>query len=129
LIDEFGNPCLADPGLYSILANSPLILVSGTTNVPYRWMAPELLKNSSTKPSIATDVYSVTMTSLEIFTARDPFDGVSDALVPSQIVQNKRPDRLEDVGDKLWSLWSEGWNEDAAKRPDMESYVKRLLLV
>jgi protein tyrosine kinase len=64
-MDKLGNARLADPGLHSVLANSPLI-VSRTMNIPYRWTAPELLKNSSTKPTIATDVYSVTMTSLVI---------------------------------------------------------------
>jgi len=128
LIDELGNARLTDPGLHSVLADSPL-RVFGTNNVPYRWMAPELLGNQSTKPTIATDVYSVTMTSLEIFTARDPFHSVSEALVRSRVVQNQRPDRPEDVGDELWSLWDEGWNEDAAKRPDMESYVERLILL
>ncbi|KAF8810899.1 kinase-like protein [Phlegmacium glaucopus] len=125
LVDELGNARLADPGLHSVLINSPLI-ASGTLNVSYRWMAPELLKNSSAKATFATDVYSVTMTSLEIFTASDPFDGDSDALVASQVLQNQRPERPEDIDDILWSLWSEGWNRDAAKRPDMESYVNRL---
>ncbi|KAF8810525.1 kinase-like protein [Phlegmacium glaucopus] len=124
LVDELGKARLADPGLFSILANSPL-LATGTM-VSYRWMAPELLKNSSAKATFATDVYSVTMTSLEIFTASDPFEGDSDALVASQVLHNQHPDRPEDVDDILWSLWSEGWNQDAAKRPDMDSYVNRL---
>ncbi|KAF8810367.1 hypothetical protein BYT27DRAFT_7240850 [Phlegmacium glaucopus] len=95
-------------------------------NVSYRWMAPELLTDSSARATFATDVYSVTMTSLEIFTASDPFEGDSDALVLSQVVQNQRPDKPDDVEDELWSLWGEGWNQDAAKHPDMESYVERL---
>ncbi|KAF8810198.1 hypothetical protein BYT27DRAFT_7092740 [Phlegmacium glaucopus] len=96
-------------------------------NVPYyRWMAPELLEDWSPKTTFATDVYSVTMTSLEIFTARHPFEGVNDALVPGKVLQNCRPDRPQDVGDVLWSLWNEGWNQDPAKRPDMASYVGHL---
>ncbi|KAF8810901.1 kinase-like protein [Phlegmacium glaucopus] len=126
LVDELGNARLADPGLLPILANSPLIS-SGTMNVSYRWMAPELLKNSSAQATFATDVYSVTMTSLEIFTASAPFEGHSDAMVPSQVVQNQRPDKPDDIEDELWSLWGEGWNQDATERPDMESYVDRLV--
>ncbi|KAF8810194.1 kinase-like protein, partial [Phlegmacium glaucopus] len=125
LVDELGKARLADPGLISVLANSPL-MASGTMNVSYRWMAPELLKNSSAKATFATDVYSVTMTSWEIFTARHPFEGDNDALVPSQVVQNQRPERPKDVGDVLWFLWNEGWNQYATKRPDMKNYVKRL---
>ena len=40
--------------------------------------------------------------------------------------ENKRPDKPDDVDDELWSLWSEGWNQDAAMRPNMENYVERL---
>ncbi|KAF8803339.1 hypothetical protein BYT27DRAFT_7110260 [Phlegmacium glaucopus] len=98
-------------------------------NVSYRWIAPELLKISSAKATLATDVYSVTMTFLEIFTTNDPFEGDSDALVLSQVVQNQRPDKPDDIEDELWSLWGEGWNQDAAKHPDMESYVERLTLL
>ncbi|KAF8815418.1 hypothetical protein BYT27DRAFT_7080071 [Phlegmacium glaucopus] len=96
-------------------------------NVPYRWMAPELLKNSSAKATFVTDDFlGICFHIQEIFTASDPFEGDSDALVPSRVLQNQHPDRPVDVGDALWSLWGEGWNKDAAKRPDMESYVKRL---
>lgn len=63
----------------------------------------------------------------EIFTADDPFEGVSDAqVIRSVVLEKKRPDRPDDVDDELWSLWSEGWNQDAAMRPDMKNYVERL---
>ncbi|KAF8810514.1 kinase-like protein, partial [Phlegmacium glaucopus] len=122
LVDELGKARLSDPGLLPVLANSPLI-ASGTMNGLYRWMAPELLKNSSAKANFATDVYSAMMTFLEIFMASDPFQGYSDTLVPNLVLQNKLPDRPKFVWDELWSLWNEGWNQDPAKRPDMQSYV------
>jgi hypothetical protein len=61
LVDDFGQARLADPGLLCVLANG-LSTVDGTTK--NRWTAPELLKNPSAKATFATDVYSVTMTSL-----------------------------------------------------------------
>ena len=63
----------------------------------------------------------------EIFTVDDPYRDVPDILV-SQVVagENRRPNRPDDVDDNLWSLWGEGWNQDAALRPGMESYVERL---
>jgi serine/threonine protein kinase len=125
LVDELGNARLADPGLLSILSNSPLI-VTGMMNAPYRWMAPELLKNSSTKANFKTDVYSFTMTSLEIFTAAQPFQGLQDALVPGQVLENQRPNKPNDVALALWALWADGWNGDPAERPDMANYVQRL---
>jgi len=124
LVDNFRQARLADPGLLCVLTNGPSI-VSG--RVPYRWMAPELLKIPPAKATFATDVYSFTMTSLEIFTGGDPFRNVSNVLIAKTVVvENKRPDRPDDVDDELWSLWGEGWNQDAANRPDMEKYVERL---
>jgi serine/threonine protein kinase len=64
LVDELGKARLADPGLFSVLINSPLLATGTMTS--YRWMAPELLKDSSAKATFATDVYSVTMTSLVV---------------------------------------------------------------
>ena len=67
LVDELGNPRLADTGLLSILSRSPLSANPPLQfNVPYRWMAPELLERSLKKANFATDVYSLTMTSLVI---------------------------------------------------------------
>ncbi|KAF8810519.1 kinase-like protein, partial [Phlegmacium glaucopus] len=125
LVDELGKARLGDPGLFSVLANSPLI-ASGTMNGLSRWMAPELLENLSEKANFATDVYSVTMTCLEIFMASDPFQGYSDALVPKLVLQNKRPNRPKFIWDTLWSLWNEGWNQNPEKRPDIKSYLDRL---
>ena len=56
LIDGFGQVHLADP---CVLANGPSKLRG---RIP--WMTPELLENPIVKSTFATDVYSVTMTSL-----------------------------------------------------------------
>ena len=56
----------------------------------------------------------------------DPFRYDSNTkVVRAALVEDERPDRPEDVDDELWSLWGEGWKEDAAMRPDMERYVER----
>jgi len=125
LVDGRHNARLADPGLLPVLEKSPLI-VNGEMSSTYRWMAPELLDNAPPPTSSATDVYAFTMTSLEIFTGSEPFAGVRTALVPGQILQNHRPGRPDGVRDALWALWNEGWNQDPAKRPDMQSYLRRL---
>jgi len=127
LVDDFGKTRLADPGLCVFVGDRPLIFdLSGTMEVS-RWMAPEILGDSLGKATFATDVYSVTMTSLEIFTAKNPFEDIPHIFtVTLFVIDNKRPDRPDDVDDNLWSLWGEGWNQDAAMRPNMENYVKRL---
>ena len=65
-MDDFGQARLADPGLLCVLAKGRL-LDNWTNKFPYRWMAPELLKKLPAKATFATDVYSVTMTSLVFF--------------------------------------------------------------
>ncbi|KAF9065006.1 kinase-like domain-containing protein, partial [Rhodocollybia butyracea] len=60
LIDERGNPRLADTGLLKILDNTPLMRGRGLASV-YRWMAPELFNDL--KRTYASDVFAFTMTS------------------------------------------------------------------
>ncbi|PPR06752.1 hypothetical protein CVT24_013059 [Panaeolus cyanescens] len=125
LIDELGHARLSDPGLFRIFAKSPLV-ANGTVNQPYRWTAPELLSSSSKEPDLKTDVFSFTMTCLEIYTGAQPFDGVGEALIPGKILQNERPSKPDNVSDSLWAIWGKGWDTDPSKRPDMEEYVKSL---
>ena len=61
MIDDYGQALLADPGLLCVLSDlNDFSMLGG--RVP--WMALELLESSSAKATFATDVYSVTMTSL-----------------------------------------------------------------
>ena len=142
LVDDFGQTRLADPSLFCVLTNIlSRVELEGTMKVPFRWMGPELLlgmlkSSANLKATFANDVYSVTMTSLvflflvntllflNFVSASDRFryDSIT-SVVRAVLVENEHPDRPEDVDDELWSLWGEGWNQDAFMRPDVENYV------
>ncbi|KIJ35842.1 hypothetical protein M422DRAFT_261793 [Sphaerobolus stellatus SS14] len=64
LVDELGDPRLADPGLLSVFEKGPL--ADGGSNAEYRWMAPELLSDQRAETTFATDVYAFTMTCWEV---------------------------------------------------------------
>ncbi|KAF9023993.1 kinase-like domain-containing protein, partial [Rhodocollybia butyracea] len=124
LIDEQGNPCLADTGLLKILDASPLMQYGGSAS-NYRWMAPELLNDS--ERTFASDVYAFTVTSWEIYNKGDaPFPGLREFRVANKILQDDKPPRLPDVTDALWELWRIGWHKDIGQRPKMSQYVDRL---
>lgn len=63
----------------------------------------------------------------EIYTGHPPFANIRfQTQVTDRIHQGQRPDRPDSVPHALWLLWNAGWNKYPAKRPDMQSYVKRL---
>ncbi|KIJ55950.1 hypothetical protein M422DRAFT_239119 [Sphaerobolus stellatus SS14] len=97
IVNEEGSALLSDPGLYSMLEKSPLIVNHRATT----WTAPELLIDPPSLPSFESDTFAFTMTSMEVWTGQRPFVGVADDLVPSRILQSQRPDRPADVGDPL----------------------------
>ncbi|KAF9022572.1 kinase-like domain-containing protein, partial [Rhodocollybia butyracea] len=123
LIDERGNPRLADTGLLKILDASPLMQDGGSTST-YRWMAPELFNNS--KRTSASDVYAFTVTSWEIYTGDLPFPGLREFQIANKILQDEKPPRPSNVPDALWELWRIGWDKDISQRPAMSRYVERL---
>ncbi|KIJ41336.1 hypothetical protein M422DRAFT_255527 [Sphaerobolus stellatus SS14] len=89
-------------------------------------MAPELLTSPPSAVSFKTDVFAFTMTSMEIWTGQQPFVGLADTLVPGHILQGQRPARPTDVGDPLWSLWTNGWHDEPSQRIDMAKYLNIL---
>ncbi|KAF9023995.1 kinase-like domain-containing protein [Rhodocollybia butyracea] len=124
LIDNHGNPRLADTGLLKILDASPLMPDGGSTST-YRWMAPEL--HNDPKRTSASDVYAFTVTSWEIYNKGDaPFPGLRELQIGNKILQDDRPPRLPDVGDAIWELWRIGWHKDIGQRPKMSQYVDHL---
>src|SRR5712672_2167207 len=86
-------------------------VTEATTYGSLRWLAPELVADSSYIPTTrATDVWSFGMLSLEIFTDNVPFSHVSnEAFVPLVIRNGPLPTRLEHdntrvPGDAMWDL-------------------------
>ncbi|CAE6486586.1 unnamed protein product [Rhizoctonia solani] len=100
-----------------------------------RWMAPELLADSS-PPHRGSDVYSLGMTLYEAMTGQIPYYRKSDALVIFQVVQRREPPERPDsipvshkTMDKLWELLLRCWSFEPTKRPsaaDVAEAIKML---
>ncbi|KDQ58173.1 hypothetical protein JAAARDRAFT_34991 [Jaapia argillacea MUCL 33604] len=101
------------------------------------WTAPELLASSEdsdefVSPSSATDVYSLAMTILEIFTGAPPFSEFkprSTSFIfrmqtdPGMIALLRQPSGMPDG---LWEILEASWNRDASLRPTAPSVLQQL---
>ncbi|CAE6335657.1 unnamed protein product [Rhizoctonia solani] len=87
-----------------------------------RWMPWEILRGH--QPGPASDIHSLGMTILEIFTGKIPYGGVGENTVKAHINLGKLPKRPENhlpVGngqcDLLWALLLKCWARDPFCRP------------
>ncbi|KAB5588933.1 hypothetical protein CTheo_7621 [Ceratobasidium theobromae] len=112
---------------YSIMSDCSLMF-SVTTRMgggTLRWMAPELILESTYQRSKQTDIYALGMTFLEIITSNIPYypqcrtDGniynaLSKRILPERSMghfgQNKRDD-------EMWALLVRCWNREPSARP------------
>lgn len=105
LIDDNNNAVLCDFGLASITADAESAHASTVNSAgSIRWMAPERLSISdeSSEPSPngfrvtkESDMYSLSMVVIEIFTGSSPFSDTPDAGVVLKLAQQKRPKKPE----------------------------------
>jgi serine/threonine protein kinase len=103
LVNQEGNPYLADFGLASVRHNGAT-MTSAIEGGSTRWMAPELFMNmeadgsdseedaSPLKVTRYSDVWSFAMLALELLTGEVPFpDKFLDAAVILALIQGERP--------------------------------------
>lgn len=94
---------------------------NGSQLLPIRWMAPELLKESSMGPefSLASDIWSFGVFCWEVFSyARQPYEDLSDEqvlrLVPSGHLLSSPEEGMPAL---LYSLLMDCWHYDPMHRP------------
>ncbi|EJD03395.1 kinase-like protein [Fomitiporia mediterranea MF3/22] len=134
LIDEKGNPLLADFGLSKMmedLTDMPFTQLRGMSE-SYRWFAPELCSEGVLNP--ASDVFAYSMTVLELMTGQPPFSHIkriSEVIIKMQ--QGERPRKPESseiiehgLDDNLWNLLTWCWVEDLAARPSIHEVIAEL---
>jgi len=127
LVNDRGRAVLTDFGSNSVVWNPE--------DIPkqiIRWCAPEVLgseKVSGTPPTYASDVFSLGMVVLEIFSGKAPFDGVSDSEVVGKVRSGERPNRPAGskklgLSDALWETIRICWNGSPELRPGVAGILE-----
>ncbi|QRW10024.1 Tyrosine kinase catalytic domain protein [Ceratobasidium sp. AG-Ba] len=132
LISEDGIPMLTDVGLVKLKAFTHTYTNAMHLCAP-RWLAPEILRCNGTY-SMASDVYALGMTILEIISNRLPFYDLDDCTFLSQAIfgtgplQPGRPVDCLPIEDKfssqLWNLLKWCWLLSVDDRPNAATTAK-----
>ncbi|KAL5500981.1 hypothetical protein ACEPAH_9368 [Sanghuangporus vaninii] len=135
LVDQKGNPLLADFGLSKIMENltgMPFTQSSGVSE-SYRWFAPELCSAPGIL-SPASDVFAFAMTVIELMTGQPPCSHIKrnpEVLIKMQ--QGERPLRPTSteviergLDDKLWKILTRCWAAEPGERPTIHEVIAEL---
>lgn len=107
--------------------------MTSAPNANPRWFAPELIKQTGTF-SKESDIWSLSMTFLELLTGSQPFADITiDIVVLRHIDQGKAPTRptgyeVMDNGltDAMWSLIKKCWKSKPEARPTIQDIRAKL---
>ncbi|CAE6440841.1 unnamed protein product [Rhizoctonia solani] len=100
-----------------------------------RFMAPELLANTSSIHTVKSDIYALGMTIFHIMTGELPFAGQPDFTIPIEVVMKRNiPNRPNFSGtltsqtakDKLWYVLTRCWSYAPENRPRARKVKKAL---
>ncbi|KAF8318086.1 kinase-like protein, partial [Clavulina sp. PMI_390] len=135
LIDRSGVPLLCDFGLNRLRHNITRIhgIPEGESIL---FLAPELSTSPDERvqPTLASDIFSLSMTFFSTWTREKPFSGVRNKWeIASWIGQGRRPERMDpaislllEVESALWQLIETMWAQEPASRPSSGDVVQRL---
>jgi serine/threonine protein kinase len=127
LIDDEGTPVLMDGGLPTVISRASHLTTAGVCG-PCRWMPPEVLDPPEelddgaygTVFTMASDVYSLGMTILEVFTRQVPFSHRRyDTVVVLDVIRGLQPPQPKPspFSEQLWSLIKSCWEYRPECRP------------
>jgi sterile alpha motif and leucine zipper containing kinase AZK len=123
LIAQDGVAKLADFDSSRSLAPSALSsLGSGAGTV--QWAAPEVLQHDC--HSLASDVFSFGIVLWEVWTSREPFEGVPKIRIARDVMSGVRLDIPSEVPSTLSNLIQSCWETDPSMRPDMRRVLRVL---
>ncbi|KAG8924321.1 hypothetical protein FRC02_010503 [Tulasnella sp. 418] len=126
LVDDKGHARITDFGLSRILeeGHSGFTTSTGVMGT-HRWMAPELMLNERSRPTTATDIYSMTLLALEIYTGKVPFSHLDQVPFFMAIVAKSSPKRSHyrpfNPPDDVWRVFESGWSFEPSRRPDAQN--------
>lgn len=134
MIDRSGNALLCDFGLSRVRHE----VTRGLTNIRdggrTRFLAPELLAGPEKfRTSATSDIFSLSMTLLNIWTREAPFVKLNERKAEAAIRKGLRPhkptmhtDLSPEMEQDLWLLLVDMWVHEPQCRPSSEDIEKRL---
>jgi serine/threonine protein kinase len=130
LIDEGGNPCIADFGLLAVVSGT-LGPASYTPGGTARWMSPELIDprrfgSKDSCPTTASDCYALGMVIYETISGHIPFQDQGDMTVLVGVLRGDLPPREDLFPDGVWKMLKQCWAPHPKKRPSIENVLHRL---
>ena len=123
---------LGDFGFIRVTTISAKISNEGEAAAAF--MAPELLSTrfglDKPVPSKEADVFALGMTIYQVLTGKRPFSQISEGWIIHTMISGERPPEPEDTEQigmtgTVWTLLTECWDEDRAKRPNISDILKR----
>ncbi|KZV87351.1 kinase-like protein, partial [Exidia glandulosa HHB12029] len=127
LVSDNGVARLADFGITSVLCDYPA--PSSTGAGTFRWMAPELLRDSF-RLTFASDIWAFGCVILEastVMSGKRPFYTIAqETQVILALNAGKTPDRPPGVPDAMWRLSYACFSEIPQERPSVEALLPRL---
>ncbi len=118
LIGRRGKPWLTDFGLAKLLhGDNRLTLTTDHLGTPH-YMAPEVVKESESEVSTASDVWALGVILWEGLTGKPPFNGASPVEIMCKIIDEEPPSRVGDsaVDRDLLTLARRCMEKDPARR-------------
>ncbi|HVD01117.1 MAG TPA: protein kinase [Candidatus Dormibacteraeota bacterium] len=117
LLDQHGNPILADFGLAKLLQQSSLKTVSGVTTGTPAYMSPEQVMGAAVGP--AADTYALTTMAYELLAGAIPFEGEGVLELLYAHVHREPPpasSRNPDLNPAVDAVLARGLAKDPAQR-------------
>ena len=133
VIDQTCRARLADFGLLTVVSDSINFFSSSAQahGGTLRWMSPELIApekfgTETSRPTRASDCYSLGMVVYETVSGNIPFHNVPDRAVFLKVVEGEHPSRGVDFTDDLWKMMEQCWMSRPDHRPNVESVLEHL---
>jgi serine/threonine protein kinase len=133
LIDQIGNPLLADFGLATIISDPRNFVetTQGPTGGTVRWMSPELIDPrkfgfEKRRLTVASDCYALGMVIYEIISGHIPFHKIPHYAVPLEVSNGIRPLRDRPFPDRLWEMTKLCWETQPDARPRIRGVLECL---
>ncbi|NDJ52204.1 MAG: serine/threonine protein kinase [Chloroflexi bacterium] len=123
LLDELGNPFLADFGLVKMLELASEITGSGVVGTPY-YAAPEIMESEEVTPLV--DVYAIGVMIYEMLTGYRPFTADTPLAIMMMHIHKPIPDARRirpELPDDLQALIEHAMAKDPAERYQHAGYI------